>query len=194
MKRSRDGDSTHKDDTTFNDNTIDDLTLLEARILILKSADVGDLSCLKPALDLFPRLVNTQSTCGSTPLYLASESNHVACVNYLIQKGAANETQYTCCYGGKIGFSPLYIAAENGHTESLTLLIKRFPHDINKKSPSGATPLFVAAQNGHLECVKILLNNGADKNINFSDTLGNITPLETAKLNNFEDIINLLKN
>src|SRR5690242_1443895 len=50
--------------------------------------------------------------------------------------------------------------------------------DVNAKSPYGATPLFFACDRGNLEIVKLLLDRGAE--VNVQDTFYNSTALSWA--------------
>ncbi|MBS1807257.1 MAG: ankyrin repeat domain-containing protein [Acidobacteria bacterium] len=62
--------------------------------------------------------------------------------------------------------------------------------DVNAKSPYGATPLFFACDRGSVEVVKLLLENGADANI--QDTFYKATPLGWAMNKGKPEIIKLL--
>jgi ankyrin repeat protein len=166
----------------------------EAVALVLIAADCGSLLCLEKLLDAFPVLVNALSTCGSTPLYLATEGNHHQCVELLLKKGATNETDYVDTISSEKGFTALYIAAEFGCVESLMLLARAFSKDIDEKSPNGATPLFAASREGHYECVKILLVCGAKKNILCVDEDRDLTPYEIAHYENHQNVAQLIKS
>lgn len=67
---------------------------------------------------------------------------------------------------------------------------------INKTAYDNASPLYLAAQERHVNCVRILLENGADPNINvfLTDNI-TITPLQAAvETGNVEyDIFQLFK-
>lgn len=62
--------------------------------------------------------------------------------------------------------------------------------NVNAKSPYGATPLFFACDRGNVEVIKILLESGADANI--QDTFYHATPLGWAMNKGKPEIIKLL--
>ncbi len=62
--------------------------------------------------------------------------------------------------------------------------------NVNAKSPYGATPLFFACDRGSVEVVKVLLEHGAD--VNVQDTFYRATPLAWALNKGKPEIIKLL--
>ena len=87
----------------------------------------------------------------------------------------------------------LHLACQEGLKEQVKMFLE-IGAQINTKSNSGATPLHLATKNDHLEIVQILLQNGADTNIEQEDCL-RFTPLHTAALNGHVEVsILLLQN
>lgn len=70
--------------------------------------------------------------------------------------------------------SPLMIAAYKGQSDVVRELLNNKDVDINEKNKyadtsgytGGYTPLMCAVENGHIEVVKLLLDKGANVNIN----------------------------
>eukprot|EP00759_Apiculatamorpha_spiralis_P038259 PhF_6_TR37592/c0_g1_i3/m.55798 len=52
-----------------------------------------------------------------------------------------------------------------------------------------ATPLHFAASHGHLECVKLLVTHGADPNIQGSNDIVGVSPLQVAKTNGHSSVV-----
>ncbi|XP_013388856.1 serine/threonine-protein phosphatase 6 regulatory ankyrin repeat subunit B-like [Lingula anatina] len=65
-------------------------------------------------------------------------------------------------------------AAEDGDIESLQELLTVGECDINFQSEEGRTPLHLAAFKGHTQCVQLLLQHGADTNIQCKPEFGYI--------------------
>jgi hypothetical protein len=61
---------------------------------------------------------------------------------------------------------------------------------VNAKSPYGQTPLFFACDRGYSEIAKLLVDRGAD--VNVEDTFYHATPLSWAARKNHTDIVKLL--
>ena len=98
---------------------------------------------------------------GATPLYMASENDHIKIATLLLDRSAdPNQASST-------GATPLYMASENDHVEIATLLLDRGA-DPNKALTDGVqdgvTPLSMASQKDHVEIATLLLDRGADLN------------------------------
>lgn len=89
----------------------------------------------------------------------------------------------------KHGVSALFHAVANGHNKiaEAILRISNQPNDIEPEK--GFTPLLIAATNGHIALVRILLQSGADPNI---QNIDGITPLHNAVFEEQVDIAKLL--
>ena len=92
---------------------------------------------------------------GYTPLYAASQNNHLHVVKYLVEQGADMEK----CDDD--GWTPLTTASFEGHLGVISYLLEQGANrdTVNKR---GNTPLHLAAGEGHLEVTKLLMIYGAD--------------------------------
>ena len=90
----------------------------------------------------------------------------------------------------RLGHSPLFAAVMAKHDDIALMLIQKGA-DVNFKDNNHSTALMWAAQNcGSISLVKALLNAGADVN---AKAKGGNTPLQSAKIFQCEDIMQLLK-
>ena len=64
-------------------------------------------------------LIDAESAKGSTPLYLASQAGHTACVELLLQHGAAVNKCNT-----EDGASPIFAASYKGHAAVVQILLE----------------------------------------------------------------------
>ncbi len=88
--------------------------------------------------------------------------------------------------------SPLMTAVNSGDVDGVKFFSKAGRSVIDKKNIGGATALHIASRNKNLEIVQILINSGADVNVQDNDKW---TPLMRAAANSNPDItLELLKN
>ncbi|KAG7279487.1 hypothetical protein CRUP_035873 [Coryphaenoides rupestris] len=119
---------------------------------------------------------------GFTPLYMASQENHLEVVKFLLENGA-NQSIPT-----ENGFTPLHIACKKNHIRVMDLLLKHSA-SLEAVTESGLTPLHVTSFMGHLNIVKILLQKGA------SPSASNVkveTPLHMASRAGHYEVANFL--
>ncbi|CAI4227277.1 unnamed protein product [Auanema sp. JU1783] len=116
-------------------------------------------------------------------LSMAADSGHLEVVEVLFSEGAHINMEYE-------GRTPLMKAAKNGNTDIVSFFIGKGV-DINLKAQPGndATALSLACTTGYKEVVRLLLEAGADPNIELKDGVTCI--LEAAK-NGFVEIVELL--
>jgi len=119
---------------------------------------------------------------GSTPLYIACESNHKEIVSLLLEAGADKDK------ATNDGFTPLYTACERYHKEMVSILLKAGA-DKDKADIDGTTPLFIACEKDHREIVSMLLAAGADKDKATNDGW---TPLFYACQNGYTEVVSML--
>ena len=151
-----------------------------------------------PALQLFVEKGVNINQKDERPLTKASESGNLEIVQYLLQtgknsQGTLNDALWALCdarpkpdtlkiaqllldSGAKVnsqaGFyntTPLHGAAENGPLELVKLLVSKGAK-VNAVDKYFSRPLAKAVQADNLEIAKFLLEQGADKTINLSDT------------------------
>ncbi|XP_070292998.1 ankyrin-1-like [Salvelinus sp. IW2-2015] len=146
-----------------------------------------------------PPATTDNHTKGFTPLYMASQENHLEVVKFLLENGAnqslptedgftplavalqqghENVVALLINYGtkGKVRLPALHIAARNDDTRTAAVLLQNDPN-ADVLSKTGFTPLHIAAHYENLNVAQLLLNRGA--NVNFTPKNG-ITPLHIA--------------
>lgn len=85
----------------------------------------------------------------------------------------------------------LYEACAAGNVEDIKLFLNNDKELLNKHF-NGVTPLFIATKNAHVEAVSVLIEAGADPNVECSDSDFFFTPLYLACDRGFLDIVNIL--
>lgn len=132
--------------------------------------------------------VNTGNITGDTPLLLASQNGHTEIARSLLAAGAdinrVNEE----------GTAPIVVAAERGHADIIALLMPSRAASAGRKGPP-STPflsaaLMAASLNGHSDVVRLLLNAGADINVQLPEVQQ--TVLDHAAVGSFHPAINEL--
>jgi ankyrin repeat protein len=127
--------------------------------------------------------VNAFDDYGSTALHRACDRGHETVVKQLLGSGA----QYRKDNNGRL---PLHNAVNHASSEPIVqLLLQHFPDSVNERNVNGRTALHSAAFKGHLPLVNLLLENGADMEI--ENNLGEI-PLDYAVYSGSEPIVQLL--
>ncbi|CAB1433952.1 unnamed protein product [Pleuronectes platessa] len=126
--------------------------------------------------------INQLTNDSSCPLYAAVDGGHKEVVELLVRKGAeVNRTHTPSCW------TCLHQAVFKGHSDIVRILVNVChlealdDHDIS--------PLFVAAQYGKQECLEILINAGANVNIQAADLA---TPLLIASQEGHQACVDLL--
>ena len=122
-------------------------------------------------------------------LFKAINNNDLEQVKKLIKAGADVNAK------SDIEGTPLILAVEKRNTEIVKFLLSSGA-DVNKKITSVeciegcGSPLLNAASEGQIELVKILIKAGADVNI---ESMDKETPIMLASINNYEDVVKILK-
>ncbi|KAJ6093116.1 hypothetical protein N7486_008405 [Penicillium sp. IBT 16267x] len=96
------------------------------------------------------------------PIHAACKGHHTGIVKLLLERGADANSEM-----GAMGGTPLYIAANAGFME-LTAVLVEGGANINKVVKTfggGYTALMIACMKNHLDMVELLLERGADPNI-----------------------------
>ena len=103
--------------------------------------------------------VDATNSADETALMLAANANDLVSANLLIEAGASvNRPNWT----------PLHYAASKGHTAMMRLLIDNDAY-IDAESPNGTTPLMMSAYYASPMAVKLMLEEGADPNLQNQD-------------------------
>uniref|UniRef100_A0A6Q2YNW7 Ion transport domain-containing protein n=1 Tax=Esox lucius TaxID=8010 RepID=A0A6Q2YNW7_ESOLU len=105
------------------------------------------------------RLVNEGDERGLTPLHLASGGGHTQVVEMLLRKGALFHSDYR-------GWTCLHHAAAEGFTQTMNIVLAANISLLDQKDEDGCTALHVAAREGHVAAVKLLLQRGAEIDMN----------------------------
>ncbi|KAJ3682549.1 hypothetical protein LUZ60_015122 [Juncus effusus] len=132
------------------------------------AAQSGDLDALRTALDNYDGTIDDPVEDGDTVLHLACLYGHLACVQFILEKGASLEIK------DEEGAIPLHDACAGGFTEIVKCILDFVSNDqefitrmLSTVDAEGDTPLHHAARGEHMDVVKILLQAGASpKNAN----------------------------
>lgn len=114
---------------------------------------------------------NIKDRRGWTALHSAAQVGNPDAVEVLLQSGLDPNAR------DKNGAAPLHLAAFAGHVKIIERLAE--VADVNARTNSGATPLHAAVLGGNLEATRVLLDNGADADV--EDHFGR-TPMFYAKI------------
>lgn len=103
-----------------------------------------------------------------TPLMAAVEAGKINVISYLIKAGASVDSR------GDYGMNALHIAAKNGNCEAVKILLEspKIKSQINSQDSGGYTALSYLTELAQLQTVQMLLDAGADPNI--QDSEGNV--------------------
>lgn len=118
----------------------------------------------------------------SCPLYAAVDGGHKDMVELLVSKGAeVNRTHTSSCW------TCLHQAVYKGHSEITRILVN--VGNLEALDDHKISPLFLAAQYGQRECLEILVNAGADVNVQAADMA---TPLLISSQEGHQACVNFL--
>ncbi|CAM0117314.1 ankyrin repeat domain-containing protein [Rhabdochlamydiaceae symbiont of Dictyostelium giganteum] len=117
--------------------------------------------------------VNTPNKEGLTPLHIATLSNQLDVVEWLLKNHANPNHQ------NALGYQPLHDAAKMGYTLLAHTLVCN-KANINGRGEYQRTPLHMAAHNGRSDIASLLIQNGADINLQTSEEDHKKTPLHDA--------------
>jgi TPR repeat protein len=124
---------------------------------IFDAVRAGDGEKVKALLQADPKLVESRTEDGNTPLHLAALEGHAAVAQVLLDQHAPVNAR------GLREETPLHMAMYEGHHDMAEVLLANRA-DANAPSVSGETPLHVAARKGHRELVELLLSHSAEVN------------------------------
>jgi ankyrin repeat protein len=131
------------------------------------AAAIGDLNKVRALLEADPTLLESKvGELGFTPLHSACLAKQTAVANYLIDKGAnVNARDY-------FQMTPLH-RASYVPSQDLALIQRLIDKgaDVNAQGVNGNTPLHWAAHSGDLKVARLLIDHGADMNVEYSGAL-----------------------
>jgi len=121
---------------------------------------------------------------GSAPQFFAAQEGYNEILRLLAKAGADLDVIFS-------DVTPMFIAAQENHPKAILTLIK-LGADCNKRTNKfGATPIIVAVHRGLDEILQILIQQGADINI---QTIDGTTPLiEAVEVGNVNGVVALLR-
>ena len=127
--------------------------------------------------------LDVQDSNGRSPLSLAAERGHMETAVLLLEKGASVATK------DARGWTALHWACNKGYESMARHLLSQHEADPSVRDRQGATALYWAAEKGHESIVRLLLDNGAQ--VNMQEARGT-TPLQGASANGHEAVVRLL--
>ena len=111
--------------------------------------------------------LETTTTAGATPLWIASKHGHLKVVQFLVSVGGAVKDKGCCSYSR----TPLMCACEGGHLKVAEVLLGQ-GCDPNKTDTEHMTAFHLTAFGMHVDIAKLLVRYGA----NMEDILSDISP------------------
>ncbi len=130
--------------------------------------------------------INESDASGNWPLIIAAYMGHTKILELLLKNGAQLSV-----LDPSMNATALHAAAYAGRSKSAKLLIE-YGIEIDKQGPvNGYTALHDAIWQNNIETALVIIQGGANKNIKSHQ---GETPLDLAKLNGSQELINLLKN
>ena len=134
----------------------------------------GDAATVSSLVDAKPALMQASYRNGITPVLLAVYAQHRDIAELLLSKSGTAPT--------------IFEAAALGRIDTVRAMLKKDPELIHAWSADGWTALHLNFNN--IEMAKLLLDRGADVNLNSKNKL-NATPLQGAAANNWIDLAKL---
>jgi ankyrin repeat protein len=121
------------------------------------SAAITDHAKARELLKDNPKLLDTNVTCGETPLHSHAISGHISALEFLAGEGFEVDSRNV------FGDTPLMDAADMDELETAEVLL-RLGADPNAESGNHDYALFRAIMYGNPKMVKLLLDHGASTN------------------------------
>ncbi len=157
-----------------------------AKLSVFEAAAIGNLDRVKEHLSIDPRLLNSVSHDGWTPLHLSAFFGQTEVVEYLATIGA--DLHATSKNG--LGIMPIHSALKGHRLEVAQFLLEQGV-DVNaRQTILGYTSLHYAAVNGLESAAQKLVEYGAEVHLKSADGK---TPLDLARENNHADVIRILE-
>jgi len=145
---------------------------IDPNLLLASACEGGNLSFVRQLIWSGADPDTTANPRKSTPLFIATQYNHIDVMQYLIEEAFANPSKL--CFNG---VSPIMYAAFTGKSNAVDILVHAGA-DINTREPTrGMTPLLGAIQFNRPSIFNRLIDANADLRICGFDGL---TPLMTS--------------
>ena len=160
------------------------------------ASQLGHVEIVKQLLEAGADVDAKNSKYGGTPLWMASSKGRTEVVKLLLEAGADVDATGRISLGVQwdTGWSVWSTDIRSMVAETLGKSREAALKASSKTKIVHVTPLFLASQHGHIEVVKLLLEAGADVNIEVKDPEGvSCTPYIMAKEGGYIEIANLLK-
>ena len=130
---------------------------LDPKLDVFAKCVAGQTEAVLKEIDADPKLLETHSSDGSTPLHLAAFFGHPELAKALLNRGADVDARST----NAMKNTPLHAAAAGRNVNVMRLLLESGA-DVNALQHGGWTALHSAAQTGDREMAEVLLTGGAD--------------------------------
>jgi ankyrin repeat protein len=129
---------------------------------LMEAVAMGSLADVEAALAYSPAL-EEQDTWSRTAWLIALLTGDIAKAKLLRDRGADRAAR------GRCGWPPLFYAIHGHHPDMLRWLLREGA-DVHQSDEFGSTPLIEAVTQDDLECVEILLDAGADVEVDANGT------------------------
>lgn len=116
--------------------------------------------------------IEAEGTTRNTPLLFAAAKGYADIVRVLLDHGANIEARnaHSC--------TPLFLAVSRENNQAVIEMLLKHEANVEARNVFNETPLIVAASEGHLRAVDVLLDRGADINVDTPQNDGIICYLE----------------
>lgn len=161
----------------FLDKSLEDNN---SHLSLLHSAKHGLIDMVSLLLQAGVKINPRECILHNTPLHLAAQNGHIKIVELLLKAGALDALQ------NNPDDSPFHFVFEGERT---TVVRKNGPAKNSSLNVYGETPLSLAVQGGHIEIVRLLLQAGADSNV---QNIEGRTAIFWAVLGRYTEIVALL--
>ena len=162
------------------------LLSLNPTLDLFQNCAAGRTEAVLDEIDRNPKLLESHSSDGWTPLHLAAFFGHPELAKALLNRGAQIEARST----NSMQNTPLHAAAAGAHLSTIELLLVQGA-DANARQHGGWTALHAAAQTGNRPMAELLLAHGAHKHVQADN---NQTPLDMALSYGRSDLVALLES
>jgi ankyrin repeat protein len=162
------------------------LLSLDPKLNLFENCAAGRIEAALEEIDRDPKLLESHSSDGWTPLHLAAFFGHSELVKALLNRGAQIEARST----NAMQNTPLHAAAAGADLGTIELLLTQGA-DANARQHGGWTALHAAAQTGNRPMAELLLAHGAHRHVQADN---NQSPLDMALSYGRAELVALLES